>query len=86
MEDTKGGEHESIFTLKMAFLACFQTVFYHKHSRALFCLQDKGDAQRTSDFTASTMTSVCQESVYRILDFADLLLRFCACRMVARSL
>ena len=29
----------------MTFLGCFQTVFYHKQSRALFCLQDKGVAQ-----------------------------------------
>ena len=27
------------------FLECFQTVFYHKQRRALFCLQVKGAAQ-----------------------------------------
>ena len=26
-------------------LACFQTIFYHKYSRALFILQDKDVAQ-----------------------------------------
>ena len=35
--------------LKMALLECFQTVFYHKQSRALFCLQDKGVAQSISE-------------------------------------
>ena len=40
-ENAKGSEHESIFTFKMAFLKCFQTVFYHKQIRELFCLQDK---------------------------------------------
>ena len=46
LENAKGSEHESIFTFKMAFLECFQTVFFfHKQSRALCCLQGKGVAQ-----------------------------------------
>ena len=49
LENANGSEHESIFTFKMAFLECFQTVFYHKQSRALLCLQDKGVAQSVSE-------------------------------------
>ena len=44
--NAKRNKHGSIFTFRMAFLECFHTVFfYHKQSRALFCLQDKGVAQ-----------------------------------------
>ena len=35
--------------LKWFFLECFQTVFYHKQSRALFFLQDRGVAQSVLD-------------------------------------
>ena len=46
LENAKGSEHEFIFTFKIAFLECIQTgSFYHKQSRPLFCLQDKGVAQ-----------------------------------------
>ena len=38
-------ENESIFTLKMAFLECLKLIFYHKQSKVLFCLQEKGVAQ-----------------------------------------
>ena len=34
LENAKGSEHESIFTIKMAFLECFQTVFFLTTSRA----------------------------------------------------
>ena len=30
---------------KWLFLECFQTVFYHKQSRTLFCLQEQGVTQ-----------------------------------------
>ena len=45
LENAEGNKHESIFTFKTTFLECFQTVFYHKQSRALLCLQNKGVAQ-----------------------------------------
>ena len=48
LENAKGSEHESIFTFKMTFLECFQTVFFlpqAEQSRALFCLEDKGVTQ-----------------------------------------
>ena len=45
LENAKGSQHESIFTFKMVFLEYFQTDFYHKQSRWLFCLKDKGVAQ-----------------------------------------
>ena len=36
---------ESQFTFEMAFLEHFELIFYHKHSRALLCLQEKGVEQ-----------------------------------------
>ena len=42
LENAIGCKHESLFTFKMAFLEWFQTMFDHKKSKALLCLQVEG--------------------------------------------
>ena len=57
LDTAKASEHESIFTFKMAFLECLQTVFcfYDYSAYKIKVLHSK--YQRTLDFTTSTMTS-----------------------------
>ena len=42
------GANMNLYLHLKGFLGCFQTLFYHKHSRALFCLQEEGVAQSIS--------------------------------------